>query len=671
MPIVILWAEAALPHMAAVHRWLANMGKTNLHLGKWLKTQVRQAEQIDRQTAGLPIFAYYNTALTVRVADIQLGSLLTEPVMGVGAHLRRALEQWDIPEDVRRQARSANLPNEALRVIEEMSVGVLASLDRFAAPTVDMYDPSKRTASDLIGLAALTFRTVGANRQGLFLAARRLFKTLKMGQFGEDVSWKATAYDPVPLPADMRVDELNRYVVAALLFIPGLSAIVQQVGRDALLAVRYRVLAKFESFEKLALDYRRKMLVGFRDGVAAVTEAALQLFVRIGGTATGFITAFAAIGEKYMRGVTNGVVRFARQLETLWKNVSRIVDAVVAYGTALVSVDLGKVVHKGLLTIERAIQWLADNLYDEDEPPAKYEAPAQFPVTIGELVLREGAGVKALAHLQVAITRLTAAVRGAGGIVAIGAFVHWLQDGEVHIHNIMTGLDMLNKSLNEPRMPLAGQPVLKVDVSGAPDLVADVVNPLRKGLTGVVATLGTGAGTAVGDIFGALETTLTDTGDAFSKEAASSVRGPRSKLMRNLSGDVDSTVRAMFAEQSVARRKSGLDDVGAAFGAWMQGGFETLANLASGYLRFMLDEWLVHTAKGRDLPVQISPASPKKLLERAELGRVHMPKLRLVAYRDSIDRPLAEDFADEFKLQIETAYRTGLGRMAEFTALAA
>lgn len=671
MPIVILWAQAALPHFAAVQRWLTNMGRSNLQLGKWLKKRIRQAEQIDRQTAGFPIFAYYNTALTARVADIQLGSLLTEPVMGVGAHLGRSLDQWNVVRDVRNQARSAGLPNEALRVIEDMSIGVLASLDRFAGPKVDMFDPTKRTASDLIGLAALAFRTIGENRFELFLTAKRLIKTLKLGKYGEDLSWKTTQFDPVPLPLDMRIDELNRYVVGALLFIPGLSAILQQVGRDALLAVKYQVLAKFEGFEALALSYRRKMLIGFRTGVAAFTEAALQLFVRIGGMATGYITAFTTIAQKYMRGVSNGVVSFARQLETFWKGVEDAVGSVAAIGTAVVSIDLGEVVHSGLLVVERAIEWLAKNFYLKVFPPEKYTAPPEFPVTIGELALAEGAGVTAISEIQIAIKRLTAAVGGAIGIEAITEIVYEVKDHEIYIPTIMEGLDKLGAALAVPRRPLVGQPLLTFDISGVPNLVAEVVNPLRKGLSGVVAKLGTGAGTAVGGIFGALETTITDTGAEFSKAGAAAVQGPRAKLMQHLTGDADATVRALFADQAQPKRKTGLDAVGAAFGAWMQGGFETVANLASGYIRFMLDEWLLHIAKARDLPVQATPSSPKKLLQRAELGRVHMPKLRLVAYRDTIDRPLADEFTAEFRVQIEKAYQTGLGRMAEFTARAA
>jgi len=672
VPIVILWAEAAAPHVAAVHRWLTNMDRSNYELGEWLKGRVRQAEELDRQTAGFPIFIYYNTALTARVADIQLGSLLTEPVMSVGAHVERALDQWNVARDVRNQARSAGLPGEALRVIEEMSVGVIASLDRFAAPTVDMFDPSKRTASDLIGLAGLTFRTIGAHRDDLFLTAKRLFKTLKLGQFGEQPpSWKSTAFDPVPLPADLRIDEINRYIVAALLFIPGVSAVLQQVGRDGLLALRYRALAKFERFEALALSYRRKMLIGFHNGMAAFTEATLQFFVQIGGLATGYITAFTTIAQKYMRGVSNGVVRFAKQLETLWKNVASIIDRVVAYGTAIVSVDLGEVVHSGLLTVQKAIEWLAANLYDEDSPPKPYNAPDSFPVTIGELALAEGAGRKAVIEIRTAIARLTTAVRGAGGIDVISDLVYWYKDHEVHLPTIMTGLDKLSKALALPRSPLAEQPVLAVDISGVPDLVAEVVSPLRKGLSGAVAKLGTGADTAVGGVFGALGTTLTDTGTAFSKEAAASVKGPPTKLMQHLTGDVDATMQALFADQAQPKRATGLDAVGATFGAWLQGGFETIANLATGYIRFMLDEWVSHIAKGRDLPVQVSPTSPKKLLKRAELGRVHMTRLRIVAPCKAIDRPLAEQVAVEFRVQIEKAYRTGLGRMAEFTALAA
>ena len=164
MPIILLWNMAAAPYAAQVGRSLNEMARSTLLLELWLDKRLKEAERLDRISARFPIFRFYNRALTARVTEAQFGLLLSQPVMGVGGHMERALGQWNIPEDLRLQARSANLPGEALRVLEEMSAAFLASLIRFEQPSTGMFDPRARTASDIIGLAGLAFRAIGANR---------------------------------------------------------------------------------------------------------------------------------------------------------------------------------------------------------------------------------------------------------------------------------------------------------------------------------------------------------------------------------------------------------------------------------------------------------------------------------------------------------------------------
>ena len=316
MPIVLLWAETMAPHAADILRWLKNMDRSTFLLDRWLEKRVPAAERLEEATAAFPIFNYYNTALTARVADIQFGSLLTVPVDGVGTHVERALEKWDISGNIVNQARSAGLPAELLQVFEEITVALIGSLDRFETPTKEMFDPKGHTASDMIGMAALVWRTVGANRQGIYDAFERVHAGLVPANDngGSRASSLGSAQPVAGLPLADQLDEIARYVAVGLLVIPALSSLLETIGGDALTLGKYKALAKFEQWEALAWAHRKAILGGILNGMAAITETALQLFLQIGGGVTGLVEAFAAIGGAYLRGLTDGVGALVRDV---------------------------------------------------------------------------------------------------------------------------------------------------------------------------------------------------------------------------------------------------------------------------------------------------------------------------------------------------------------------
>jgi hypothetical protein len=674
MPIAILWAEAAAPHVGEVLRWLKNMDRSTFLMDRWLEKRVPAAERMEEATAAFPIFSYYNTALTARVADIQFGSLLTVPVDSIGTHVERALEQWNLPRHVSEQARSAGLPGEILRVFEGIVDGVLASLGRFMTPDAKMFDPHTHTASDLIGMTALVWRTVGGNRDGIYLATKRLAKGLGYPANDND----GTARHPgdgqgagaPALPLALQIDELTRYVVAGLLVIPAVSRLLGIIGKDALTLARYKLLAKFEEWETRAWGYRTALLGSFLNGMSAITETALQLLLQLGGGITGLIDAFATIGVEYLRGLTANIVTFADQLRSFWSGVIALINQVVGFVAAIAAVDIGEIVHNALVTISEVIEWFAD-FYDKKHRPPAYDPPAQFSVTIGQLALGEGPGADANAHIGIATERLGYAVHHAMSLGAIIDKGILFKAADIHIDNVVTGLQMLGKALALPRDPGRAQPVLKVDFSSAPDLAVLVVRPLRKGLIDAVDKVATAADTSAGDIFGSARKRLNETADSFHKEAQLAAAFGPNGLVARMVGDSDALLKSLFGDQAPKDRKTGMEGVALAFAAWMQGGFDAIANVATGYIRFMLDEWAEHEAKNEDLPLQVTPTSPKKLLQRAELGRVHMPRLRIVASGNRIDRELAERVAAAFRDQVEAAYRTGAEQLSRATAAAA
>lgn len=680
MPIVILWAETMAPHAADVLRWLKNMDRSTFLLDRWLETRVPAAERLEEATAAFPIFTYYNTALTARVADIQFGSLLIVPVDGVGAHVERALEKWDIPGNVANQARSAALPATLLRVFEEITVVLIGSLDRFKTPTKEMFDPNGHTASDMIGMTALVWRSIGTNRKGFYQAFERLHDGLGLpanDNGGSHAPLLGAAQAAAGLPLADQLDEMARYVVAGLLVIPALSGLVEEIGSDALTLAKYKALAKFEHWETLAWSHRKAILGGILNGMAAITETALQLFLQIGGGATGIVEAFAAIGSAYLRGLTDGVADLAGQLRTFWGGVIGLINQVVGFVESLTAVDIGAVIHEALATIQAVIAWFSEKFYDEDKRPPAYTAPAQFAVTIGQAVMKDGPGVTAVDQLALATKRLAFAVRHAPGLkAALGKFAAGVFGG-VDLDRVLATLASVGGILDQAPDPRRAQPLLKTDFSTAPDIAATIVRPLRKGLMDAVDQASVGASDAVTDVFGSAKARLTDTAGAFHGEAQNAAAFDPKKLMTRMAGDTDGLLQALFGDQSPKASKTGMDGVGNAFAAWMkgdqakmQGGFFGIAKIASGYIGFMLDEWTEQIAKNADLPLEVNAASPKKLLQRAELGRVHMPRLRIVAQGGPIDRALADRVADTFRDEVEAAYRRGAKRLSDLAQAA-
>lgn len=671
MPIILLWADAMAAHAGSVLRWLKTMDQSTFLLGRWLERRVPAAERLEEATAGFPIFSYYNAALTARVVDTQFASLLTIPVDGIGAHVERALDEWNLPRDIAQQARSAGLPGEFLRVVEEIATGVNGALGRFMTPDATMFAPKSRTASDLIGMAGLLWRTVGANRKGIYDAAKRLATALQApaGDTGATAHGIGGATTAPALPIAFRIDALSRYVVAGLLVIPALAGLLGVIGKDALTLVKYKALASFERWETMAWAYRTAMLGKFLNGVSAATETALQMFLQIAAGITGIIEAFAAMGTDYLRGLSGAVVGLAEQFRTFWSGVIALINQVVGFVASILAIDIGEVLHNALVTIQQVVAWFSQ-YYDDDHRPAAYRAPGRFAVTIGDMVLNEGSGADANTHLAVATARLGSAVHGAPGLT-INMYKGILFEAtDVHIDNVVTGLQMLGKALSLPRDARRAQPVLKIDLRTSPDLVALVVRPLRAGVLDAVGKVATAADGAATDIFGSAQTRLTSTADAFHKEAkASAAFGPKG-LVTRMVGDTDAVLKSLFGTQSPAARTTGLDGIALAFSGWMQGGFDSIANVASGYIRFMLDEWTELVAKNEDLPLQVMPTSPKKLRQRAELGRVHLPRLRIIASGNPIDGNLADRIAAAFRDEVEAAYRTGTERLSRLAAAA-
>ena len=96
------------------------------------------------------------------------------------------------------------------------------------------------------------------------------------------------------------------------------------------------------------------------------------------------------------------------------------------------------------------------------------------------------------------------------------------------------------------------------------------------------------------------------------------------------------------------------------YAAWLvQGGFEAIGAVLAGYVGQMLDLWTKELDANADTPFEVTKSSPRKLLQKAKLARVHTTRLRIAVRAEEMGRPLALRVADTFQQAISDAYATG------------
>ena len=95
-----------------------------------------------------------------------------------------------------------------------------------------------------------------------------------------------------------------------------------------------------------------------------------------------------------------------------------------------------------------------------------------------------------------------------------------------------------------------------------------------------------------------------------------------------------------------------------------------MEGVIGGYLGFVLAMWRDHLAKGTDTPVEVNATSPRILLQRARLGRVHLPTMVLHAEGMPISQATADRVATRFVAEIRAAYQRGQERLDALQAAA-
>ncbi|MEM7305806.1 MAG: hypothetical protein AAF682_04015 [Planctomycetota bacterium] len=679
MPIVLLWNDAVSGSLAKFGRWFDSFEHSSLLLELWLNARVRGAERLESLTSRFPVFRFYNEAVTASVSRFQQGALLAGPTTGIGEHATRALSQWNVGRRVANVRREGRLLPELLRVLEEIVAGVLSSVERFQEPTPSMFDPTQRRAGDLPGLGALAFRAIGSSRDQILRAATGVRDALRpqagsgavagTATTGADTSASAAASGALPL--SFQLDGLTRYLVAGLLVLPALGRMVGKLGSDLLLHARHAVLDLFEQIETRAYDLRAGVLRLFAVDLALYARKGLVFLLAAKDVALDYLRFYSQVSISYLGGVVEGVSLFSDQMQRFWRGVGTVVHAAVTYGNAILNIDVGPQIHNALVAAEEGIETIDSHMYDILSSPQEYEAPDSFPVTVGELVMREGAGVRANRELVRASALVHAAWMGADPFAAAinRGLLHELFDMDIAMY--IAAVRMLGQTLALPRAGLRAQPRLTLAAGSVPDLNALVIEPLATGLERSVANGARGMADGIGEVFAAADHTLMSASSAFSAAASAASRMGSVSLLNRLISDADALLGGLFGAPAEGEesRPTGLEPVAGSFAQWLiQGGFDTIGASLAGYVGVMLEAWSQELDENADLPVEITATSPRHLIERARLGRVHTTELRIRTNGEPLGRPLAERIADRFQTAIQAAYVDGQERMAQTLA---
>lgn len=664
MPIIVLWNEVAAGSERRIRQWLRSMEVSNRSQLWWLRRRLSETEAAEAASRAFPVFRFYNEALTARVSATQHGALLTAPVASFGHHVVEAANEWNLVRKLNENIASATLLPDLIRTLEEIVAGARGSVVRFRTPARGMFDIDRLDASDLVGLGALTFRTFGRDRQALLRRARSVRDAMRPGEDPSSEAPDAEAAPSAPLVVQLdgvtrSIDGLTRFVVAGLLAIPALGNLVPRMAADASLAFSHWFIELAEGVETSVYDLRRDVLTVFAIDLPIAVEKAFVVVDAIRTFVLDNIRFGSLVGIEVLRGVFGGVSVFGTQMRTMWTELALVIDELARTGQAIVDLDIGEPIHHALDAIDSAINNINPLLRSDP-----YDAPAEFAVTVGEFVLNTGPGARAQNELQAGIRGL----RQAWGNLAFQGAHEWAIEGITGYSppKMIRALGLLVDALGHAQHEPDAVPTLIFDGSDMDDIGQRIVEPLRRGAENILNGLEADATTAVQGVGSATHRALTATADAFDTAATRATRIRSLRLIEGITGDTDQFLRTITGDQTASNGDRGFDALAGQYSAWLvQGGFDVIGAALAGYVGEMLDVWTADLDANADTPFDVTETSPRKMLERASLGRVHTTKMTIGVRADGLGRPLASGIAERFDAAITDAYRTGQARLGE------
>ena len=668
MPIILIWNALAAPLAPTFKRILGDIAFASELLREGLTKRWEDAEKAEMLTRAYPVFRFTDEAVSAYVTRAQLGMALSGPPAGWGERLSGLGPAWNFWRQWVNRFQEARLLPRVFAVLRQVTETVKGSVARFQRPFPGMFN--EVSAVDLFGMGAMAFRALGSGRAGLYVRMKQLSTAI----YSPDTTVAPPARGmsggtpPPDLPLEMQIDDWTREIAGALILLPAIGALAMILGPDLIQWGRHEVLAELADIESKVFDMRAQLFARLSHGVTAFAIGGIAFLIVARDYALAHIDNWVKFSTAYLFGLHGGLTAFVSQFSAFWDGVRELIAALIGVADQILAIDLTELIHRALVAIQFVCDFMIHLAYDKDDEPARYVAPHSFPVTVRELILGEGNGARARTELARGMTRMRELLAGSRGLQALGSIGTAL--GGINFRGLMGGLDLLGSRLNRPVLPLGAQPVLRYTTENEPDLVALVVRPAHAGVTRIVNDLGNTFNTELQATATGLTTMLDNAAAEFDRAAAGAARSGLHRAFRRMIEGADAFAAETFPLER-QRGASGLAPLAEAFATGVSGAFRTMEAVLGGFLGFVMSEWRDHVARNEDTPVEVNATSPRILLERARLGRVHMPEMIIRLRAEELNQATAARVAARFAREVRQAYVQGEDKLSSWRAAAA
>jgi hypothetical protein len=605
-------------------------------LAKWLAGRVKQAEQLERASRGFPIIRFRDEALTMRVHDEQKHACQEPPsfiesVKSSGRHFVDGIVHVKTAVD------EANLLSNLVGSLADAVGAISASIDKFAVPRADLFDPSKKTAGDIFGIAALGFRVIVQSLEQIEGAAWDVSR-VKLAY--EALSTKKPGGPRLEAELGETLEELGRYMVGAMLLLPVLGEWIGMVLRAGRLMVEREVMKLFGAVEKAVYELRGEILsIFFTELPEFLRYAAYNLPILddIVISNVDFLFKFVAT---YLSVLLNEVIKFTSELAVfmnywiVWiADVLATIEKVADFNlTPFIAGFLGGVLG-GL---------------------AGYFILPRF--TIRDLV--ETGGV----HFKLAIVAGLKAARAAlkAGTVAGGPLMWWWDPTE----GVREKLELVEEIAKKGLRRFDKIPMEVAETSPIAHMV-DVSGTIKADAATLRADMATRRGTLVTqveNVFVAATDALTALQTRFDDEAAAAVRMGLPDGFWAIAAQAEAHAQDVFGEDlKKLRAKPTSDVMSQALEDWIiADGYKTLQRALPLYLEEMDRFWRERAGTHREQSALVMPTSAHILAKRkVRLARVQLKEMAIKVRSDEVDQDLADAIASRFQQEVTKAYLEG------------
>jgi hypothetical protein len=622
-------------------------------LGLWLDKRLKDAQLLDDKTRGFPILRLRDEALAMYIADHQKGAVLEPPsfaesvkssghafVDGV-AHIRTAIDE------------SLGLLDLVGAVTRAVGA-VRASVDRFAVPRPDMFNPDERRGSDLFGLAALGVRVALGSLDQILDAARDMAGVKKA--VTDAIASPTTPGGPqVEATLGETLDEVARELLGGILILPAATAMLETIFAAAGQVIRREVLKTFDGVLRGVYGLRRQVFELFFAELPALLdwlEQNLLLADVLITVSLRFIFEFARL---YVGDLVTALTDLTAQLKVV---IDFWVDTILTFlkaTDAIGNVNLTPV----FMTLFIGIPgWLISKAL-----------PAY---TIADLI-RDGGQVLRVALIAViAGARATLALRKANPLF-------WFKKTDF-LRGVAEKLSLIQDIVSEalrggPSMP--DEVLDKSPVAHFADIGKTVLDPAVAVLGPKLKATRDTLSTEIGAIFTAGGDALVKLQTEFDAASAAAVHLGSPAGLTAIAKQADLHAGAAFGPQldELGRRIAAApeDPVAASFEKWLTGGgFDAVGKAIPAYIVELDRAWRERQGTPREASALLTDkmltdtTSPHLLAKRkVRLARVEMKELRFRVTAPRVDEDLAERIADALGIQVAAAYARGRERLAE------